>query len=121
MWLAGRAAVRLAPPSSTPQAAVVVVEERQGRCRSHLIGGAEGRLAELADLPDVFPGHHPSPPETPTYHALAAGVQAQRWRALRFAAGRRDTERGLLVIHLFIYPLNFQAWRLSWHALKPPG
>lgn len=49
----------------------------QGRCLSHLIGRAEGRLAELADLPDVFPGHHPSPPETPTYHALAAGVQAQ--------------------------------------------
>lgn len=49
----------------------------QGRCLSHLIGGAEGGLAELADLPDVLPGHHPSPPETPTYHALAAGVQAQ--------------------------------------------
>lgn len=49
----------------------------QGRCLSHLIGGAEGRLAELADLPDVFPGHHPSPPETPTYHALDVGVQAQ--------------------------------------------
>lgn len=49
----------------------------QGRCLSHLIGRAEGRPAELADLPDVFPGHHPSPPETPTYHALAAGVQAQ--------------------------------------------
>lgn len=34
----------------------------QGRCLSHLIGGAEGGLAELADLPDVFPGHHLSPP-----------------------------------------------------------
>lgn len=65
---------------------------RQGRCLSHLIGGAEGGLAELADLPDVFPGHDPSPPETPTYHALDVGVQAQRRRALRFAAGRRDGE-----------------------------
>lgn len=65
---------------------------RQGRCLSHLIGGAEGGLAQLADLPDVFPGHDPSPPETPTYHALDVGVQAQRRRALRFAAGRRDGE-----------------------------
>jgi len=61
-----------------------------GRWLSHLIGGAEGGMAELADLPDVFPGHHPSPPETPTYHAFAAGVQAQRRRALCFAAGRED-------------------------------
>lgn len=51
-------------------------------------------MVELADLPHVFPGHHPSPPETPTYHALSAGVQAQRWRALRFAAGGGDTEEG---------------------------
>lgn len=65
---------------------------RQGRCLSHLIGGAEGRLAQLADLPDVFPGHHPSPPETPTYHAFAAGVQAQRRWAVRFAAGKRHKE-----------------------------
>lgn len=65
---------------------------QQGRCLSHLIGGAEGRLAQLADLPDVFPGHHPSPPETPTYHALTAGEQAQRRWALRFAADRGDTE-----------------------------
>lgn len=73
------------------RAAVVVRGGRHGRCLSHLIGRAEDRLAELADLPDVFPGHHPSPPETPTYHALAAGVQAQRRRALCFAAGRRNT------------------------------
>ncbi len=73
VWLAGRAAVRLARPLSTPQA----VAGGQGHCLSHLIGRAAGRLAELADLPDVCPGHHPSPPETPTYHALAAGVQAQ--------------------------------------------
>lgn len=65
---------------------------RQGRCLSHLIGGAEGGLAELADLPDVFPGHDPSPPVTPTYHALDVGVQAQRRRALRFAAGRGERE-----------------------------
>lgn len=58
-WLAGRAAVRLAPPPSTPQAGRGA---GQGRCLSHLIGRAEGGLAELADLPDVFPGHHPSPP-----------------------------------------------------------
>lgn len=88
-WLVGWAAARLPPPPSTPQAAGVVAEE--GRCLSHLVSGAEGRLAELADLPDVFPGHHPSPPETPTYHALDVGVQAQRRRALRFAAGREDT------------------------------
>lgn len=64
----------------------------QGRCLSHLIGRAEGRPAQLADLPDVFPGHHPSPPETPTYHALAARVQAQRRWALRLAADRGDRE-----------------------------
>lgn len=58
------------------------------------MSGAEGGLAELADLPDVFPGHHPSPPETPTYHALDVGVQAQRRRALRFAAGQEDMEGG---------------------------
>lgn len=77
MWLAGWAAVRLTLPPSTPQAAVVVVEEGQRRCLSHLIGGAEGGLSKLADLPGVFPGHHPSPPETPTYHALAAWEEAQ--------------------------------------------
>lgn len=82
------------PPSSTSQAGVGVVEEDRAAGLSHLIGRAEGRMAELADLPDVFPGHHPSPPETPTYHALATGVQAQRRRAICFAAGRKDTEQG---------------------------
>lgn len=76
------------PPTPTPHDP----GGRQGRCLSHLVGGAEGGLAELADLPDVLPGHDPSPPETPTYHALDVGVQAQRRRALRFAAGRGDGE-----------------------------
>lgn len=62
----------------------------QGHFLSHLVGRAEGRVAELADLPDVFPGNHPSPPESPTYHAIR--VQAQRWWALCFAAGGGDTE-----------------------------
>jgi len=93
VWLAGRAAVGLAPPPfHSPGCGRA--GGRQGRCLSHLIGGAQGRPAELADLPGVFPGHHPSPPETPTYHALAAGVQAQWRRALRFAAGTGDTEKG---------------------------
>lgn len=94
VWLVGWAAVGLPLPPSTPQFCGHGRGREQGRCLSHLIGGAEGRLAELADLPDVFPGHHPSPPETPTYHALDVGVQAQRRWALRFAAGRGDTETG---------------------------
>lgn len=88
----GTGSSRATPPPPTAQAAGVVVGG--GRCLSHLVSGAEGGLAELADLPDVFPGHHPSPPETPTYHALDVGVQAQRRRALRFAAGQEDMEGG---------------------------
>lgn len=94
----------------------------QSHCPSHLIGGAEGRLAELADLPDVLPRHHPSPPETPTYHALDVGVEAQWRRALRFAAGRKDTEKSgflgetdyWLLIHYIQYIFLVQA---AWHAL----
>lgn len=91
--------MRLAPPPSTPQVAVVVLGGECGRRLSHLIGGAEGGLAELADLPRVFPGHHPSPPETPTYHDLATGEQAQRRWAVRFAVGEGHTDRLMLVTY----------------------
>lgn len=90
----GTGSSRPAPPPYTSQAAGVVVGWR-GCCLSHLVSGAEGGLAELADLPDVFPGHHPSPPETPTYHALDVGVQAQRRRAFCFAAGRERHGGGM--------------------------
>lgn len=93
VWLAGTGSGKAGPSPFHSPGCGSGRGGGHGRCLSHLIGRAEGGLAELADLPDVFPGHHPSPPETPTYHALATGVQAQRRRALRFAAGRGDTER----------------------------
>lgn len=91
-WPVGRAAVGRPLPLPLPKLRVWFWWFWEGgggqwRRLSHLVSGAEGGPAELADLPDVFPGHHPSPPETPTYHALDVGVQAQRRWALRFAAG----------------------------------
>lgn len=93
--------MRLTTPSSTTGRG----REGLGHRLSHLIGRVEGRRAELADLPDVFPGHHPSPPGTPTYHSLSTGVQVQRWWALRFAAVGEKNKGEEANVRLTLLPL----------------